>query len=43
MKRCFEGIEETPFEDGIVKIIHFHHIEGYVLSTSVAKADERYR
>jgi hypothetical protein len=43
MEYCVEGIEETPSEDGIVRVIHFHHIEGCVLSTSVVKAAERYR
>jgi hypothetical protein len=42
VKRCFEGVEETSSEDGVVRIIHVHHIEGYVLGTSVAKATERY-
>jgi hypothetical protein len=38
VKHCFEGIEDTLSEDSIIRIIHLHHIEGYVLSTSTAKA-----
>jgi hypothetical protein len=41
VKLCFIGVEETPSEDDIVRIIHVHHIEGYVLSTSIVKATER--
>jgi hypothetical protein len=37
VKHCFKDIKETPSEDGIVRIIYFHQIKGYVLSTSVAK------
>jgi hypothetical protein len=27
MKCCFEGFEETPSEDGIILITHFHYIK----------------
>jgi hypothetical protein len=38
-----QSVEETPSEDGIVRIIYVHPIEGYILSASVGKAIERYR
>jgi hypothetical protein len=42
MKCCFEGFEETPSEDGIILITHFHYIKSYVLGASVGGAAERY-
>jgi hypothetical protein len=39
---CFKSVEETPSEDGIVRIIHVHHIKSYVLSASITKAIKRY-
>jgi hypothetical protein len=39
---CFKGVEKTPSEDGIVRITHIHHIEGYILNVSIGKAAERY-
>jgi hypothetical protein len=39
---CFEGVKKTTSKDGVVRLIHVHHIESYVLSASVKKATRRY-
>jgi hypothetical protein len=39
---CFECVEEASIEDGVVRIVHVHYIESYVLGSRIAKATDRY-
>jgi hypothetical protein len=43
VKGCFESVEEASTKNGVVRVIHIHHIESYILDASVAKATERYQ
>jgi hypothetical protein len=43
MKCCFEGVEQTSCEDGVVGIGHVYHIESYVLNASICQCAERHR
>jgi hypothetical protein len=35
MQHNFEGVKETPSEDGVVGIGHVHHIAGYILCAGI--------
>ena len=42
MDYCFEFVYEASTEDLKIGVVHFHHIEGYVLCSGVGGVPERY-
>jgi hypothetical protein len=42
VKRCFECVEETSTEDGVVRVVHVHCIKSYLFGAGIEKDTKRY-
>jgi hypothetical protein len=42
VESCSKCVEEASAKDGIVRVVHVHHIKGYVFCSGIVKATKRY-